>query len=198
MYADINAQLTKVMLKQGEFKLTSGITANNYLDTYELHNHPHLMNILLDRLVKIVPMQVTRIGAVAHAATPLATLLANELNLPLTIVRAQGKEHGVKTPVQGEPKTSDIVFLLETLCSTGASLRHAIEKLAPHVAEIIPYALIIRTDEDVRDGGLENWLSHMFVFNGKLVSKFTRKYPLRFHTLDVTKTSEESLGCKLL
>ncbi|AEC02250.1 orotate phosphoribosyltransferase [Parasphaerochaeta coccoides] len=74
--------------------------------------------------VETLGLHPRNIAGTATAGIPHATTLADKLGLPLSYVRSQGKDHGMKQQIEGltRPTYEGVeVLLIEDLISTGGS-----------------------------------------------------------------------------
>lgn len=88
------------------------------------------------------------IAGTATAGIPHATTLADLMGLPLSYVRAAGKDHGLRNLIEGlGPDGSyegSTVLLIEDLISTGGSSIKAVEAIVA-AQGVVPYCLAIFT-----------------------------------------------------
>ena len=128
----------------GSFKLSSGITSSVYVDLRKALSYPHLYLKLAADLTSSASTLLIDADAVAGVATagiPWATMLAAWYGKPLGYVRAERKEHGTMSVVEGELDGKRVV-LVDDVSTTGSSLARAAEALRNVGAEPV-YAVVV-------------------------------------------------------
>lgn len=145
----LTAELKRAnIIVKGKFKLTSGNTADFYCDFKKVYENPKLFRRVVGVLSKKIKGKVTCIAATGHGGIPLATLVSNKLNLPLTLIRGEKRTHGLKKKVEGYiPSVKDYVTVIDDVCTYGTSLMKAINVLKRKKAKINAcYVVILRSE----------------------------------------------------
>lgn len=111
------------------FTWTSGLVMPFYCDQRAILSNIVLRTKVLVGFKKIIQdipnyKQCALVGVVS-AGVPWASMLAQELGLPLGYVRSQKKEHGKKNALEGNIDKGMPVILVEDLVSTAKSLVQA-------------------------------------------------------------------------
>ena len=165
-------------LQFGEFRLTAGGASSYYFDgrliTLDPEGSYTVANALLPVLaecgadavagpaVAAVPM-VSAVAAVSYAAgTPIKAL----------IVRDEAKKHGTGKIIEGSPRNSDRVAVVDDTCMTGGSLLHTIDTVEKAGCTVVIVACIL----DRREGGSNairargyDFFSFLEADNGRIV-----------------------------
>ncbi|MBP9669420.1 MAG: hypothetical protein KBE09_03975 [Candidatus Pacebacteria bacterium] len=179
----LNAKVCGV-LPQGKYiTFASGLRSPVYLNNRLLLSHPtertfiaRGMTRVVDELVAEHP-QVNAVAAVESGGTPLATLIADSLNLPLYTVRKAEKKHGEKRRVEGGSVAGKHVIVIEDHLTTAGSALSAAGALKDEGAEVVGVSAITRYNfalppegkkihELLRDHGL--WMSVLVEFSDLL------------------------------
>ncbi len=111
------------------FTWTSGLVMPFYCDQRAILSNIVLRTkvlVGLKKLIQDIPnyKQCALVGVVS-AGVPWASMLAQDLGLPLGYVRSQKKEHGKKNALEGNIIKSMPIILVEDLVSTAKSLVQA-------------------------------------------------------------------------
>ena len=143
-------QIQAVTLRpQQPFTWASGLKSPIYTDNRKTIAFPEVRSHIAAGLAQLIQHyypQTTVIAGVATAGIPHAALVADRLNLPLSYVRPQPKDHGTGQQIEGQISNGDQVVLIDDLISTGGSVLQAaqvVQKVAPviGVAAIFSYNL---------------------------------------------------------
>ncbi len=114
------------------FTWASGIKSPIYCDNRLTLSYPEVRNLIRDAFVELIKKEYPQVQAIAGVATagiPHASLIANELNLPMIYVRADAKSHGRENQIEGKLATGTKVLVIEDLISTGGSSLKAVTTL---------------------------------------------------------------------
>ena len=119
-----------IINEEQPFTWTSGLVMPFYCDQRAILGNQYHRQQVLQWLVEFVKTQIHQykecaLVGVVTAGVPWATMLAQELNLPLGYVRGQKKEHGKKNALEGNFSKDLPIILVEDLVSTAKSLNQA-------------------------------------------------------------------------
>jgi len=123
------------------FRWASGAMMPVYNDNRRLMANPSGRAAVRSGLAGLVArygLTADAVAGTASAGIAPATLLAEELQLPLYYVRGSTKEHGRQRLIEGAPERIDgqRILLVEDLISTGGSSAAAAEALIAAGAEV--------------------------------------------------------------
>jgi orotate phosphoribosyltransferase len=125
---------------QNPYTWASGLKSPIYCDNRVALSYPAVRNLIRDGLTHLAReyyAEANCIAGVATAGIPHASLVANELNLPLVYVRSKAKEHGRKNMIEGKLPADAKVLVVEDLISTGMSSLAAVEKIREENATVL-------------------------------------------------------------
>lgn len=123
----------------------SGIQAPIYTDNRLTIAYPRIREQIAAGLASIITEvfpETSVVGGVATAGIPHATLVSQNLNLPLIYVRSQAKDHGKGRQIEGHLTAGDKVILIDDLISTGGSVLRAVEAVRAQNIEVLGVAAI--------------------------------------------------------
>ena len=108
------------------FKFVSGILSPIYIDVRRLISFPEERKAIIDTAVDIVKNDIglENIDVIAGGETagiPLASWLADRLDMPMIYVRKKPKGYGKQRQTEGVLKPGQRVLLFEDMMSTGGS-----------------------------------------------------------------------------
>lgn len=114
------------------FTWASGIVSPIYCDNRITLSYPTIRTYIRQQFTETIQEEfgsVDMISGVATAGIPQGVLVAQELGVPFTYVRASAKEHGRQNLIEGEVVDGQRVVVIEDLVSTGKSSLQAIQAL---------------------------------------------------------------------
>jgi orotate phosphoribosyltransferase len=114
------------------FTWASGIISPIYCDNRITLSYPTIRTYIRQQFSEIIQEEfgaVDMISGVATAGIPQGVLVAQELGVPFTYVRASAKGHGRQNLIEGEVVDGQRVVVIEDLVSTGKSSLQAIKAL---------------------------------------------------------------------
>ena len=122
------------------FTWASGIKSPIYCDNRITLSYPKIRDLVKKSFVNMVLSKfpaVEYIAGVATAGIPQATLIADEMNLPLIYVRSGAKDHGRTDQIEGHLESGAKVVVIEDLISTGSSAINAMHTLQDAGADVL-------------------------------------------------------------
>ena len=120
------------------FTWASGLRSPIYCDNRQLLGFPELRTAIKLALAEAARLaEPTLIAGTSTAGIPWATLVADELGLPMAYVRPEPKKHGMARQVEGPHADGHRVVLIEDLISTGGSSIKCVEALRHEEAEVL-------------------------------------------------------------
>lgn len=139
------------------FKLASGKTSSYYVNckktAYDAEGINLIGEVVFEAVKKHSPAGV---GGLTLGADPIAIAVAGESfrrgkPVKAFVIRKQVKEHGTKSPVEGDLKAGDKVVILEDVITTGDSALTAIKSAREFGLIILGVVALV----DRQEGGRE-------------------------------------------
>ena len=121
-------QLRDVCVKKGNFTLSSGLRASEYVNVNLLLSHA-LRYRVLEEFQRLTLQPVDHVIGVPTSGVPWASALAFNTRTSFLRLRPQTKDHGTRVPLEGKYEKGDTVLLVEDVITTGASTKKTIQKL---------------------------------------------------------------------
>ncbi len=125
---------------QDPFTWASGIKSPIYCDNRITLSYPKLRNLIRDAFIQTIKNELSHVEVIAGVATagiPQASIIANQMNLPLIYVRPEAKDHGRNNQIEGKLEPGTNVVVIEDLLSTGSSSLKAIQALEEAGANVL-------------------------------------------------------------
>jgi len=114
------------------FTWASGLISPIYCDNRKTLSYPEVRDEIKNAFVRLIKAQFPDLEAIAGVATggiAMGALVAQELNLPFSYIRAASKKHGKENLIEGVVYPNQKIVLIEDLISTGGSSLKAVEAL---------------------------------------------------------------------
>lgn len=140
------------------FTWASGLKSPIYCDNRQLLGFPPARSAVAEALVASIcnsKIKPTLIAGTSTAGIPWATLVAEQLKLPLAYVRPEPKKHGMGRQVEGPLASEHKVVLIEDLISTGGSSLKCIDALRSEGAVVIELLALFSYEFDKARTALE-------------------------------------------
>ncbi|MBS3094793.1 hypothetical protein J4474_03950 [Candidatus Pacearchaeota archaeon] len=136
------------VVQKGTFSLTSGKISNFYLDIKLALGNPLALILMRDLLVEKFSEKTSCVVACGYGGIALASAISTNYNLPLSMVRAEERTHGMKKAIEGYiPNPSDVCAFIDDVFSTGKSINLLADKIQLTSAKISgAYVVVNRTD----------------------------------------------------
>lgn len=113
----------KVAHLQGEFKLRSGLTSNEYFDKYRFEAQPRLLKSIAMAMRALIPPDTQVLAGLEMGGIPVATALALESGLPVVFVRKRAKDYGTCRVAEGLESLKGMrVCIVEDVITTGGQV----------------------------------------------------------------------------
>ena len=127
---------------QGEFRLRSGVTSNEYFDKYLFEADPPLLKDIALAMKRLVPApaEVDALAGLELGGVPLVTMLSQVTGLPALFVRKAAKEYGTcRLAEGGEVQGRRLVIVEDVVTSGGQVILSAAElrRLGGRVAVVL-------------------------------------------------------------
>lgn len=136
------------------FLWASGWKSPIYCDNRISLSHPAIRTYIRQRLAERVQEEfgaVDMVSGVATAGIPQGVLVAQDIGLPFTYVRASAKGHGKGNQIEGEVVSGQRVVVIEDLISTGMSSIKAVEALREAGCNVVGLVSIFTYGFDIAE-----------------------------------------------
>jgi orotate phosphoribosyltransferase len=140
-------------IRRGEFELSSGATADYYIDKYVFETQPDVLERIADGIAaRIDPDEVDVVAGPELGAVPLVTAVSLRTGIPSAYIRKDQKDYGTQARIEGDIGEGTRVAIVEDVTTTG----NTIIETAELIEELggIPKHLIVVVDRN--EGGEEN------------------------------------------
>ncbi len=84
-----------------------------------------------------------QLSGMESAAVPLLIGISLQTNIPAFSVRKNRKTYGLLNWIEGVPRVDRPVLLVDDLCNSSTSLRHAHDRCLEHGLSILPYSFVL-------------------------------------------------------
>jgi orotate phosphoribosyltransferase len=122
---EIAAVIDSTCRLRGEFTLRSGIVTDEYFDKYRFEGDPHLLRLVAEHMVALLPPHTQVLGGLELGGVPIATMVSALTGLPAIFVRKEAKTYGTCRLAEGGDFTGRTVTLIEDIITTGGAVRNA-------------------------------------------------------------------------
>lgn len=144
--AELAKLVQELSIEHGTFTLSSGKTANYYVDMRRAtlhHRASRLIGELLRELTQDLDFDV--VGGLTLGADPVATAFmhAEGKEVDACVVRKTVKEHGMRRRVEGPSVKGKRVLVVEDTTTTGNSPLTAVHELRAAGAEVVAVATVV-------------------------------------------------------
>jgi orotate phosphoribosyltransferase len=131
-------RVRRASVLEGAFQLPTGEWVDRYFDEYRVISDSSLMEQAIEALLAVVPghADIDAIAGIATAGLPFATLMASRLKYPLFVVRHGPRSYGTASSVEGGSIKGRSILVVDSVLSTGRTVRDAVACLATMGANI--------------------------------------------------------------
>lgn len=144
----------------GEVTLSSGETANYYIDLRQITLH-HLGSalvgeVMLELILAAGFLHIDAVGGLTMGADPVAYAIMHAsrntaIKLNTFVVRKTEKTHGLQRQIEGPSVIKRKVIIVEDTSTTGVSALTAVEAAQKQGAEVLAVAVIVDRDTGARE-----------------------------------------------
>ncbi len=138
--AEFLLQIKAIKLQPNKpFTWASGLKSPIYCDNRITLSYPSIRTYIRQNLSALIQEEFGSVGLIAGVATagiPQGVLVAQDMGLPFAYVRAQAKEHGTGSLIEGEVYPGQRIVVVEDLISTGKSSLQAVKALRDAGADV--------------------------------------------------------------
>jgi orotate phosphoribosyltransferase len=107
---------------EGQFKLRSGQTSNQYFDKYLFESGPALLSEIADQMSKLIPSGTEVLAGLEMGGIPIATAISLKIGLPVAFVRKKAKDYGTCKLAEGAEVNQKKVCIIEDVVTTGGQI----------------------------------------------------------------------------
>lgn len=150
--ADLAKEIFDLSHLTGQFRLRSGVTANEYFDKYRFEANPKVLKAITEHLAEFVPNDVEMLAGLELGGVPIATMLSQVTDLPTLFVRKQAKEYGTCKFAEGGDIKGKKLLIVEDVVTSGGQIIESCKALRSEGAIITDVVCVI----DREAGGVEN------------------------------------------
>jgi uridine monophosphate synthetase len=86
-----------------------------------------------------------------HAALPIATAIAIQMNRPLIYPRREAKEYGTRATIEGDYVSGETVVVIDDLATTGGTKIETIQKLTSAGLVVRDIVVLIDREQGARE-----------------------------------------------
>lgn len=126
---DLAARLYRAAHLEGEFRLRSGVTSNEYFDKYRFEADPVLLNDIAAEMVPLLPADAQLLGGLELGGIPLATMVSQLTGTPARFIRKEAKTYGTLKIAEGGDLEGYRVCLIEDVITSGGAVIDATNAL---------------------------------------------------------------------
>jgi len=140
-------------IKFGHFKLTSGKESSYYIDLRAILAFPEERRKLAKAYVKIIEERIGEIDCIVGIPTSglaIASIVAHEMNKPLTYVRLDARKHGLMRGIEGFSSGGRAV-IVDDVATTGGSILRAARILRKHGFEVKHAVVAVDREEGAHE-----------------------------------------------
>lgn len=168
--AALLARIVDTAIVHGEVTLSSGATADYYVDlrriTLDGHAAPLVGEVMLDL---VAGLDFDAVGGLTLGADPVAAAMlhaahARGRRLDAFVVRKEGKAHGLQRRIEGPDVAGRRVLAIEDTSTTGGSVLTAVQALREAGAEVVGVAVIVDRDTGSAQAIAEQGLDYRYAF----------------------------------
>src|SRR6266480_6562905 len=144
----------------GEFKLSSGMTSDYYIDcrttTLDGRGAQLTGQVFLEE-IRSRGWNAQAIGGLTMGADPIVVAVAvNSGNIHGFLVRKAEKQHGMTQRIEGFREKGASVVIVDDVCTTGSSTVQAIEAAREFGFEVVGVMCLVEREEAGGRAGVEN------------------------------------------
>ena len=168
--AALLARIVDTAIVHGEVTLSSGATADYYVDlrriTLDGHAAPLVGEVMLDL---VAGLDFDAVGGLTLGADPVAAAMlhaahARGRRLDAFVVRKEGKAHGLQRRIEGPDVAGRRVLAIEDTSTTGGSVLTAVQALREAGAEVVGVAVIVDRDTGSAQAIAQQGLYYRYAF----------------------------------
>jgi orotate phosphoribosyltransferase len=123
------AKISAVSRLRGEFRLRSGVLANEYFDKYRFESDPAILAAITEAMALMIPPGADGLAGLELGGVPLATALSLRTGLPVRFIRKQAKDYGTCQLAEGGDIAGRRLVIVEDVVTSGGQILASCEEL---------------------------------------------------------------------
>lgn len=135
---------------EGNFKLRSGLTSNEYFDKYLFESNPEILSELAILMKELIPDDSELLAGLEMGGIPIATAISLVSGIECIYVRKHEKPYGTCKLAEGSDFYGKKVCIVEDVVTTGGQIIKSVNELRERGANIdTVICAILRNDEAI-------------------------------------------------
>ncbi|MFB9330954.1 orotate phosphoribosyltransferase [Paenibacillus aurantiacus] len=143
-------EIYKLAHWNGEVRMRSGATSDNYVDPYRFESDPRLMGAIAWEMSTFVPVGTNVLAGLELGGIPLVTVLSLETRIPAVFVRLKAQQYGTGRVAEGAEIAGKRVCVIKDLVSTGTQVLQSVNDLRAAGANVTDVICVIAQDPEGR------------------------------------------------
>lgn len=148
---DLAAAIYKSSYIQGNFKLRSGQSSNEYFDKYRFESRPELLVEIAKKMSPLIPPDTEVLAGLEMGGIPIATALSIISGIPVCFVRKAAKDYGTMKFAEGIDIQNKKLCIIEDVITTGGQVIESAKDLRKLDAQANHVLCVIDREQGGRD-----------------------------------------------
>lgn len=150
--SDLARKIVDSALIEGEFRLRSGATSDEYFDKYRFEADPAILREVAEKLAMRLPTEFDVLAGLEMGGIPVATMLSQVTGKPARFIRKKAKEYGTCRFAEGGEIQGMRLLVVEDVVTTGGQIIESVRALRGEGAVVTDVVCVI----DRESGGRAN------------------------------------------
>ena len=150
--SELGSAIVETTKLKGQFELRSGQISDTYFDKYRFEADPHLLDVISDHMLPLIPEGTQVLAGLELGGIPLATALSMKSGIPQVFVRKARKEYGTKKLAEGPTFDGKRVTIVEDIITTGGAVKDGTKELRNDGAIVDHVLCVILRAEETPEG----------------------------------------------
>lgn len=133
---ELAQKIYQISYLQGQFKLRSGTTSNEYFDKYRFESRPEILREIARHLKPLIPTGTEVLAGLELGGVPIATALSLESGIPVAFIRKKAKDYGTCQFAEGIELNNKKVCVIEDVITTGGQVLLSTQDLRAAGADV--------------------------------------------------------------
>lgn len=137
---ELAAKVSAVSRLRGQFRLRSGVLADEYFDKYRFESDPSILSAIAEALAFLIPPGTDGLAGLELGGVPLATALSLQTGLSARFVRKHAKDYGTCQLAEGGDIAGRRLVIVEDVVTSGGQILAScaeLRKLGAIVEDIV-------------------------------------------------------------